>query len=294
MSNNDSQHTHRKPTPFRGGSFTATEEVSYNPEKIIETSASKVHPSFFGVVQQRAEIKQALSGIKHKIGVYSAKGGVGKTTVAVNLAYALKELGYSVGLIDADVDCPNVTFFTGLDAQMKPEYPLEPVNHKGVKIVSTAMLTDSRNPIIWRGPIAAKMIADFLKNTDWGKLDYLLIDLPPGTSDVPLSIMQLLSLDGIVLVTTPQHISAINAIRSGIMAKRFGINLYGVVENMSNGSPTGSKEVAEELKCDLLGSVAEDKKLSDFADAGRVPVLEDEDAKKIFIGIAEKLIRVEV
>lgn len=266
------------------------EEGAYNPEKVIETSASKVHPSFFGVVQQRAEIKQALSGIKHKIGVYSAKGGVGKTTVSVNLAYALKELGYSVGLIDADVDCPNVTFFVGLEAQMNPEYPLRPIEHKGVKIASTAMLTDSRNPIIWRGPIAAKMIADFLKNTDWGKLDYLIIDLPPGTSDVPLSIMQLLNLDGFVLVTTPQHISAVNAIRSGIMAKRFGINLYGVVENMSNGTSAGAKEVAEALKCDMLGSIAEDRKFSDFADAGKVPVLEDKDAKKIFIGIAKKLI----
>ncbi len=268
----------------------AMEEGAYNPEKVIETSASKVHPSFFGVVQQRAEIKQALSGIKHKIGVYSAKGGVGKTTVAVNLAYALSSLGHSVGLIDADVDCPNVTFFVGLDERMSPEYPLKPIEHKGVKIVSTAMLVDSRDPIIWRGPIAAKMIADFLKNTEWGRLDYLIIDLPPGTSDVPLSIMQLLNLDGFIIVTTPQHISAINAIRSGIMAKRFGINLYGIVENMSKGAPLGAKEVSEALGSSVLGSIKEDAKLSAFADRGKIPVLEDENIKKIFIGIAEKLI----
>ncbi len=250
-----------------------------------------MHPSFFGVVQQRSEIKKALSGIKHKIGIYSAKGGVGKTTVAVNLAYALKELGYSVGLMDADIDCPNVTFFVGLEKQVAPEYPLKPVEHNGVKVISTALLVDDKKePIVWRGPLATKMLTDFLKNTEWGELDYLIIDLPPGTGDVPISIMQLLNLDGFVIVTTPQHIAAINTIRSGIMVKKFGINLYGVVENMSKGPVAGAKEVAEALKCDLLGAVPENQKISALADAGEVPVLEDSEIKKVFIEIAKKLI----
>ncbi|MGC9142815.1 MAG: P-loop NTPase, partial [Candidatus Micrarchaeia archaeon] len=201
----------------------------------------------------------------------------------------LSKLGYKVGLLDADIDCPNVTFFLGINHRIE-EYPLKPYEHNGVKVLSTAMLVDdSSKPIIWRGPLIAKMIGDFLKNTEWGELDYLIIDLPPGTSDAPLSIMQLLELTGFIIVTTPQHIAAVNAIRSGIMIKKFNIALLGVVENMSEGEPKGAKEVAEALKCEILGTVKNISKIAELSDQGKVPILEDKEIEKEFMEIAKKI-----
>ncbi len=263
---------------------------NYNPENI---DVKKVHPSFANVISERETVKRKFQGVKHKIGVYSAKGGVGKTTVAVNLAYALSLMGKKVGLIDADIDCPNITEFLGIKEKQNGAYPLKPIEKSGVKVISTDMfVADKREPIIWRGPLIAKMIKDFLMNTDWGDLDYLIIDLPPGTSDAPLSIMQLLNLDGFILVTTPQHISALNTIRSGKMIAKMGVAVLGVVENMSEDDSSGQKgarEVASELGCDILGSIKFDKRLSEYSDSGKIPVLESEQFKGIFTKIAEKL-----
>lgn len=264
------------------------QQESYNPESI---DRSKIHPSFLKVIQEREELKKKLSNIKHKIGVYSAKGGVGKTTVAVNMAYTLSSLGYRVGLLDADIDCPNVTFFVGYETVAMQDYPLHPIERNGVKIISTAMFfDDASKPIIWRGPILVKMLKEFFADTEWGELDYLIIDLPPGTSDAPLSIMQLLTLDGFILVTTPQRIAAINTIKSGNMIKRFGVPLLGVVENMSNGTPRGAREVSTVLGCDMLGNVELNPKLGELSDSGKVAVLEDAETKQAFINIVKKLI----
>lgn len=248
------------------------------------------HPSFARVLNQKQQIKEKLSGIRHKIGIYSAKGGVGKTTVAVNLAYTLRDLGFKVGLLDADVDTPNVAMFVGMNGIQEVIYPLRPVEMHGVKVLSTAMFIDeSTKPIIWRGPMVAKMITEFFDNTAWGDLDYLILDLPPGTSDAPLSIMQLLDMDGFILVTTPQHIAAVNAIRSGRMVKRMGISILGVVENMSEGVPKGAKEVAQELGCDVLGTIAHDNKFSALSDSGVIPITVDNALKVQFTNIAEKI-----
>ncbi len=265
-----------------------TEGGEYNPENI---SKEKMHPSFMNVLAQREEVKKKLSNIKYRIGVYSAKGGVGKTTVSVNIAYTLSQMGYKVGLLDADIDCPNVTFFVGHKEVAMQDYPLHPIEKKGVKIISTAMFfDDSGKPIIWRGPILVKMLKEFFSSTEWGNLDYLIVDLPPGTSDAPLSIMQLLPMDGFILVTTPQHIAAINTIKSGTMIKRFGISLLGVIENMSDGSKKGAKEVSEALGCRVLGEIRADPRLNNFSDAGRIPVLEDKEFKEAFINIVKKFI----
>ena len=249
-----------------------------------------MHPSFINTIRQKERVKEALAGVKSRIGVYSAKGGVGKTTIAVNLAYALHRMGYSVGLLDADIDCPNVCMFLGTDAKMDIQhFPLRPLDINGVKVASTAMVVDdARKPIIWRGALIAKMLGDFLENTDWGELDYLVIDLPPGTSDAPLSLMQLLGMKGFVLVTTPQKIASVNSVRSGLMAKRLGVAVLGVVENMSDGKPAPSTEdAAKNVDAPILGIVKADKRLSDMADAGRVPVLEDEELYNEFKAIAE-------
>ncbi|MDE1834403.1 MAG: P-loop NTPase [Candidatus Micrarchaeota archaeon] len=249
-----------------------------------------MHPSILKVIEQRKAIKEKLSNIKHKIGVYSAKGGVGKTTVSVNLAYTLKSLGYKVGLLDADVDCPNITMFLGINEMFSDEYPLKPVDKDGVKVLSTAMFVDdARKPIIWRGPMIGKMIREFFENTEWGDLDYLIIDLSPGTSDSPLSIIQLLDLDGFILVTTPQHIASINTIRSGMMAKRLGVALLGVVETMSDGSKRGANEVAEAMNCEVIGTVGFSRKFNELSDKGVVPVNQDDEIKEEFLRISKKI-----
>ena len=249
-----------------------------------------MHPSILKVIEQKKAIKEKLKGIKHKIGVYSAKGGVGKTTVSVNLAYTLRSMGFKVGLLDADIDCPNLTMFLGITGTFSDEYPLKPVEKDGIRILSTAMFVDDeKKPIIWRGPMIGKMILEFFDNADWGELDYLIIDLSPGTSDAPLSIIQLLDLDGFVLVTTPQHIAAVNTIRSGMMAKRLGVATLGVVETMSDGTARGGKEVAEAMKCDLLGTVINNTKFGELSDAGRVPVEEDPAIREEFIRIIKKI-----
>lgn len=249
------------------------------------------HQSILQVLEQKKRIKERMAGVKHRIGVYSAKGGVGKSTVAVNLAFALKSMGYGVGLLDADIDCPNITMLLGIGQKFPDEYPLRPFEKDGVRVLSTAMFVDDdKKPIIWRGPIIGKMIREFLENSDWGGLDYLIIDLPPGTSDAPLSIIQLLDLDGFLLVTTPQHIAAMNTIRSGMMAKRLGVAVLGVVETMSDGEPSGAEEVASAMKCEVLGSIRYNKKFADLGDAGLVPVNEDAEIKGEFIRIIKKII----
>jgi len=154
------------------------------------------------------------------------------------------------------------------------------------------IVNDAEKPIIWRGPMIAKMLGDFFENTDWGELDYLIIDLPPGTSDSPLTIMQLLELDGFVIVTTPQRIAAMNSIRSGLMAKRLNSSLLGVIENMSDGNGVISKStqnVLEKLDVVLLGSVKLDGRYNSYSDIGKVPVLEDDEIYQTFEDIVSLL-----
>ena len=252
-----------------------------------------MHPSFLRVIQQKQRVKQKLAAIKHKIGVYSAKGGVGKTTVAINIAYALSQKGYKVGLLDADIDCPNVTMFLGMDdAKMEPVLPLKPLDNKGVKVASTAMLVDElKRPIIWRGPIVTKMMGDFFENTEWGALDYLICDLSPGTSDGPLTIMQVLDLDGFIIVTTPQKIAGINSTRSGLMAKRLNVPLIGVVENMSDGKPSDeTMKVVKTLDTEFLGTVKKEDKVYEMTDRGKIHVLEDKGVLSEFNAIIEKFL----
>lgn len=252
-----------------------------------------IHPSFQNVIRQKQRVKENLSSIKHKIGVYSAKGGVGKTTIAINVAYTLSRMGFKVGLLDADIDCPNVTLFLGMDDKMDVSgFPLKPIEKDGIKVASTAMIVDDeKKPIIWRGPLVAKMLGDFFENTDWGELDYLVIDLPPGTSDAPLSIMQLLDMRGFLLVTTPHRISAINSRRSGLMVKRFGMAVLGIVENMSGkeGPSAETENLAKDLGVEVLGTVELSDRFSDMGDNGSVPARDDDAVYEKFKSMLERL-----
>lgn len=212
--------------------------------------------------EQKRRVTQSLSRIKTKIAVYSGKGGVGKTTVAVNLAATLAKQANKVGLLDADIDCPNVTKAIGVTE--RPDYHkdesgevLIPAEAWGVKVVSMGFFQkNEEEAIIWRGPMIHNMINQFLQMTNWGELDYLIVDLPPGTSDAPLTIMQTLPLDGFVIVATPQELARLDAKRSINMIRKLNLRVLGIVENYSGevfGSGAG-EALAKELSLPFLGS----------------------------------------
>ncbi len=209
--------------------------------------------------QQRKQIGDRLGAVKRKVGVYSGKGGVGKTTVAVNLAVALAQQGLAVGLLDVDIDCPNAHRVIG--AQEAPAYVngvFTPAQAWGVKVMSMGYLQENEDEaIIMRGPMIHNVINQFLQATDWGELDYLIVDLPPGTSDAPLTIMQTLQMDGFVIVTTPQSLAKLDAKRSINMIRKLNVPILGVVENMSGdvfGKGAG-EELAKEMGTEFLGRI---------------------------------------
>lgn len=215
--------------------------------------------------------KQLLPNVKNIIAVSSGKGGVGKTSVSVNLACALTQLGYHVGIVDADIYGPNVPIMMGLRGKpamaVNPETnkPMPPENH-GVKVVSMSYFVQEDQPIVWRGPMLDRAIRQFLTDFDWGELDFLLVDLPPGTGDAQLTIMQAAELSGAVVVTTPQEVALHDSRKALSMFKGQNIPLLGIVENMSyfvceHGSRYeifghgGGREAAEKLEIPFLGEV---------------------------------------
>jgi ATP-binding protein involved in chromosome partitioning len=210
--------------------------------------------------EQRRQVGQRLNRIKTKMGVYSGKGGVGKTTVAVNLATYMAEQGYSVGLLDADIDCPNASKVMGITSRpLVVDNQIEPVEANGVKMVSMAFFQQNEEEaIIWRGPMIHNALNQFLQMTNWGDLDFLVVDMPPGTSDAPLTVMQALTMDGFVVVTTPQNLAAMDAKRSINMIKKLNVEVLGVVENFTGevfGTGAG-KQLSEDMGLDYLGQIA--------------------------------------
>jgi ATP-binding protein involved in chromosome partitioning len=179
--------------------------------------------------------EQLLPGVKNVIAVASGKGGVGKSTVAVNLAVALAKDGASVGLLDADITGPNVPLMLGLEGQPGKtiDNKIEPLSRHGVKAISIQFFVPQGQPIIWRGPLVGGAITQFLRDVDWGELDYLVIDLPPGTSDAQLTLAQAVPISGSVLVTTPQEVSLLDVEKALAMFKRMSVPVIGLVENMT-------------------------------------------------------------
>ena len=235
-----------------------------------------------GIPQPPENIKR----IKRRIAVMSGKGGVGKTMVSVNIAAELARRGYSVGILDTDITGPNVPKALGLlnapiyatDEGIIPvEGPLK------MKVMSLGLMIRDGDPVIWRGPLKAKAIQEFVENVVWGNLDYLVVDLPPGTGDEPLSVMQLIPLQGVVLVTTPQEVALMDVRRALHMVNKMNYRALGVVENMSyficpGGEKVrifgegGGKRLAEEEGIPFLGEIPIDPKVAKLMDKG-VPIV---------------------
>ena len=222
--------------------------------------------------------EMSLGKVKRIIGVHSGKGGVGKTFLSCNLAYALAERGHSVGLLDGDVDCPNVPRFLGINYILYvKEKRFQPVMHRGVKMVSMGFTKDDETePILVRGPAKHRVAIDFLTNTDWGTLDFLIIDLPPGTSDVPMSYLEFGELKGLLYITTPQKEALIDTKKSIRMGKTFGIHEIGIIENMSGGVFGAEKALALAMEFNIpyLGAIPLSEKIFQMNEKGEIVFLD--------------------
>ncbi len=255
-------------------------------------------------------IKKRMSHVKHKIVVMSGKGGVGKSTVAANLAVAFAKMGRQVGLMDADFhgpSIPKILGVQGLQPQVSPTgiYPI--TAELGVRVISIDFfLPTSDSPVIWRGPLKMSAIRQFLSDVEWGELDYLLVDLPPGTGDEPLSVMQLMpEVDGVVIVTAPSDLSQYVVKKAVSMAQKMNVRVLGIVENMSGfvcpncgahynllGSGGGEK-ISNEMNVPFLGKIPIDPSVSEDTDEGIPFILRhpDSPAAKAFMDIVEKVIK---
>ncbi len=232
---------------------------------------------------QTAEMpKLPIPGVRHLIAVGSGKGGVGKTTVSVNLAVAMAKLGSRVGLLDADVYGPNVPLMMGIN-KTPTAYGerIQPLEHMGVKLMSMGFLNPGDKPLVWRGPMLHSVIQQFLRGVDWGDLDNLVIDLPPGTGDVQLTLIQTAPLTGAIVVTTPSDVSLEDARKAVHMFHQVRVEVLGIVENMSYlicphcrervdvFSTGGGRRTAKKMNVNFLGELALDPAVRVGGDSGR-------------------------
>jgi ATP-binding protein involved in chromosome partitioning len=224
--------------------------------------------------------KLPIPGVQNIIAIGSGKGGVGKSTVAVNLAISLAKLGYAVGLMDADVYGPNVPLMMGVrDTPHAIGQRIRPLKAHGITLMSMGFLNPGDKPLVWRGPMLNSVIQQFLRNVDWGNLDYLVIDLPPGTGDVQLTLIQTTPLTGAVVVTTPSDVSLEDARKAVHMFEQVREQVLGIVENMSylehNGEKIyifgkgGGARTAELMKVPLLAEIPLDSKTREGGDSGQ-------------------------
>lgn len=238
--------------------------------------------------KSRAELLEPLgpaSSIKHVVGIVSGKGGVGKSTVSATLATLMSRAGYKVGILDADITGPSIpkAFGIGSGVEGNDDGMIPPESRGGIKIMSVnLLLPDSAQPVVWRGPVIAGTVKQFWSGTVWGDLDYLFVDCPPGTGDVPLTVFQSIPLDGIIIVTSPQELVSMIVEKAVNMARMMGVDILGLVENMSYVKcPDCGREIklfgeshiasiAEQYGYPLLARIPIDPSLAALVDAGRI------------------------
>ncbi len=261
------------------------DEIEGNAKSVLAAIGAETVEITWGAMVRRAQPRQAeqlLPGVKNVIAVASGKGGVGKSTVSVNLAVALAQAGAAVGLLDADITGPNIPMMMGIEGQPKAtdNNKIGPLERHGVKTISIQFFVPEGQPIVWRGPLVGGAIQQFLRDVEWGELDYLVIDLPPGTSDAQLTLAQAVPISGAVLVTTPQEVALSDVAKALAMFKRMSVPILGLVENMTAfvcphcGELTeifgrgGGERFAAEHGLDYLGGVPLDVTVRQGGDVG--------------------------
>ena len=288
--------------------------ASENAVKLLVNKEAKVQVNFTAnTTSTRKENLQILSGVKNIIAVVSGKGGVGKSTVSANIALALSEGGASVGLMDADIYGPSVPIMFGvrgarpLMKDIDGKGYIVPLEKYGIKLMSIGLLVDEKNAVVWRGPMASSAIKQFVTEVDWGPLDYLIIDMPPGTGDIHLTLMQTVPVTGVVIVTTPQAVALADAKKGIAMFGQAQINvpIIGLAENMAYFTPEelpnnkyylfgkeGGKKLAEEYDLAFLGQIPLVQSIREGGDEG-VPAMigTDEISKQAFRNITAQAVR---
>jgi len=261
------------------------DEIERNVHAVLGQLGAQEVTVTWGAMVRRAQPVQAqqlLPGVKNIIAVASGKGGVGKSTVSANLAVALAMEGASVGLLDADITGPNIPLMLGVEGApvASAEGKITPLERYGVKVISIQFFVPEGQPIVWRGPLVGGAIQQFLRDVDWGELDYLVIDLPPGTSDAQLTLAQAVPISGALLVTTPQEVALMDVQKALAMFRRMSVPVMGLVENMSGfvcphcGETTeifgngGGERFAQRNELEYFGGIPLDVKVRQGGDAG--------------------------
>ncbi len=286
------------------------EEVSRALEVDVELDSKMIPLGDDLMVGDQGGEKQQTSGedgVQNTIAVASGKGGVGKSTVAVNLAMALSEQGYEVALVDTDIYGPSIPKMMGMEGEkprVNDERKMVPLEKHGVKLLSMGFMVDPDQAVVWRGPMVTKAVKQFLGDVDWGDVEYMILDLPPGTGDVQLTIVQTIPLTGAVVVSTPQDLALADARKGKAMFDNVNVPVVGMVENMAYFSPPdqpdrkyylfgreGAQELAQELDVPFLGEVPIEQKIRKSSDQG-TPIARsapDSASAEAFNDIAEQL-----
>ena len=247
--------------------------------------------------------KNPIKGTKFTIAISSAKGGVGKSTFATNLALALKKVGCKVGLLDADIYGPSIPKMLGIDEKPKSDgEKLEPINKYDIQCMSIGFLTDQQTPMIWRGPMVTSAIRTFTQKVNWKDLDFIIVDMPPGTGDTQLTFSQEIKMDGAIIISTPQEVALIDVKRGIKMFDKLGVKILGLVNNMSHFigddnkrydifGKEGVKNTAVEFNKEFLGEIPINPKVGISGDKGK-PIVEEDpnnEISKIYINFANKI-----
>ena len=287
--------------------------ASTNAVKLLVNKEANVKVNFTSNTSSNRKDNNILPNVKNVIAVISGKGGVGKSTVAANLALALAQGGASVGLMDADIYGPSVPIMFGVRGErpmmkeINGKGVIIPLEKFGIKLMSIGLLVDEKSAVVWRGPMASSAIKQFVTEVDWGELDYLVIDMPPGTGDIHLTIMQTVPVTGIVIVTTPQTVALADAKKGIAMFSQAQINvpIIGLVENMAYFTPAelpenkyyifgkdGGKKLAEEYDLNFLGQIPLIQSIREAGDEGTPAMASnDEIAKQAFTNFVSNAIR---